>query len=71
MLATILSTVDGEVLANVLSTVRVLHYDEHSIGIMSIQGDGEAKFGGEILLDVDPIVSRVETLVDATMVLLI
>src|SRR5690242_4077792 len=38
---------------------------------MSIKSNGKAKFGGKVVLDVDPIVASIDTLVDATVVLLV
>src|SRR5205085_12002825 len=49
----------------------VFHHYEYSIGMVNIQSDGEAKLRGQILLDVYPILARVEALIDSTMVLLV
>src|SRR5947209_19969884 len=49
----------------------VFHHYEYSIGMVNVQSDGEAKLRRQILLDVYPILARVEALIDSTMVLLV
>ena len=71
LLATILGAIHGKLLPHVVTPVRVLHHYEDGIRVMVVQRDRETEFGGQVLLDVNPIVARVEALVDAAMVLLV
>src|SRR5438067_8010877 len=71
LLPAILGTVHSELLANVIPCCRVLDHDIQRIGMVHIQSDRKAEFGGQILLDISPVITCVRTLVDATMVLLV
>src|SRR5947209_1271224 len=58
-------------LVNVMTSHRLFHHHEYRVRMVNIQGDRETKLGGQVLLDIYPILARVETLIDATMVLLV
>ena len=58
-------------LVDVVAPVRIFHDDEHGVGLVRVQGDGKAEFGGQFVLDVDPVVAGVQRFVDAAVVLLI
>ena len=67
----VLGPVDGELLPDIIATTRVLYYYEDGIWSMSIEGDGEAKLGRQVLLDVYPIFTGVGSLIDAAVILLV
>lgn len=71
MLSGVLSAIHGEMLADIMPGCGVLDNHEHCVRMVSIQRYGKAKFGGQIVLDIDPIISRVGTLIDAAVVLLV
>src|SRR6266568_7330463 len=71
LLAAILSAIHGKLLPHVVTPIRVLHHYEDGIRVMVVQRDRETEFGGQILLNIDPIIARIEALVDAAVVLLV
>src|SRR5258708_38951626 len=58
-------------LANIISGLGVLDNYEERVRMVNVERYGKAKFGGQIVLDVDPIISRVGTFIDAAVVLLV
>src|SRR2546421_2789096 len=71
LLAAILGAIHGKLLSHIVTPIWVLHHYEDGIRVMVVQRDRETEFGGQVLLDVNPIVASVEALVDAAMVLLV
>src|SRR5579863_1196174 len=68
--ASVLSAIDCELLAKVVAPVGF--YDgEEGVGVVYVYGYRKAEFGGQIVLDVYPIVTSVGTLIDAAVVLLV
>ena len=69
--AAILGTIHTEMLTHILATILVLDYNEHGIGMMSIDGYRKSKFRGQGPLDVYPIITCIQGFVDAAVVLLV
>ncbi len=70
LLAAVFCAIDAELLTDVVAG-GIFHDDENGIRIMSIKGDGEAEIGGQIVLDIYPIIAGIDALVNATVVLLV
>jgi hypothetical protein len=49
----------------------ILYHHKNRLGMMDIQGNGKAKLRREIVLNIHPILACIDTLVNATVVLLV
>ena len=67
----ILTAINGEVLVDVVAMIGVLDDDKDGVRIVDIEGYGEAKLGRQITLHIDPVVTSVKTLKEATVILLV
>src|SRR5215831_10707655 len=65
--------VDREMVADVLPglTLTIFNHRVDGVGMLAVQCYGKTEFGGEIVLNVYPVLARIHALVDAAVVLLV
>src|SRR5947209_19591123 len=71
LIAAILTSIDRKLIVDIIPSIRVLNDNVHRIGIVSIECDSKAEFSRPAVLYIDAIINRVQSLVYATMVLLV
>src|SRR5581483_9356443 len=70
LLTCVLCAVNSKLFVYIVAPIGIFDDDEHGIRVVGIKRDRKTEFGGQIVLNIYPIIASVEAFVDAAMVLL-